>query len=120
MSMQDKELLFEVVPREDLRRDIQKLGVLGHVAGLLVSRTVRDGKTFLCVQYSDDSCKYKRTRNAGRPRKEETVHLTCGEVVSLKEKEGAKVAAATLGMSVATFYRHCNNNKWKKDEESFV
>ncbi len=118
--MQDKEMLFEIVPRADLRRDIQQLGVFGHVAGLLVFLTVRDGKTFLCVQYSDDSCEYKRTRDAGRPRKKETVHLTCGEVVSLKEKEGAKVAAATLGMSVATFYRRYNNNKRKKDEEPFV
>ncbi len=117
--MQDKEMLFEVVPREDLRRDAQKLGVLGHVAGLHIGLTVRDGKTFLCVQYSDDFCKYKRTRDAGRLRKEEAVHLTCGEVVSLKKKEGTKVAAATLGMSVATFYRHCNNNRWKKDDEPF-
>lgn len=121
MSIQDKELRFEVVHGADLRRDIQKLGLLGHVAGLHVSRTVKDGRTFLCVRYSDDSCEYKRTRNAGRPRKEEPAHLTCGEVASLKEKQGAKVAAATLGMSVATFYRHCNNsNKWKKDGEPFT
>jgi len=120
MSMHDKELLFEVVPRGDLKRDIQQLGVLGSVAGLLVSCTVRDGKTFLCVQYSDESCDYKRTRNAGRPRKKETVQLTCGEIVSLKAKEGAKVVAATLGMPVATFYRRYNDNKRKKPGEPFV
>ena len=117
--MQDKEMLFEVVPREDLRRDVQKLGVIGNVAGLHIDLTVRDGKTILRMHYRDDFCKYKRTRDAGRPRKEETVQLTCGEAVSLKKKDGAKVAATTLGMSVATFYRHCNNNKWKKDEEPF-
>ena len=120
MDMQDKEMLFEVVPREDLRRDVQKLGVLGQVAGFQAGLTVREGKTFLCVRYSDDFCKYKRTRDAGRPRKEEAVQLTCGEVVSLKKKEGAKIAATALGMSVATFYRHCNNNKWKKDGEAFT
>lgn len=118
--MQDKEMLFEVIPREDLRRDVQKLGMIGDVAGLHIGLTVRDAKTILCVQYSDDFCKYKRTRDAGRPRKEEAVQLTCGEVVSLKEKEGAKVAATTLGMSVATFYRHYHSNKWKKGEEPFV
>ena len=35
--MQDKEMLFEIVPRADLRRDIQQLGVFGHVAGFLCS-----------------------------------------------------------------------------------
>lgn len=118
--MQDKEMLFEVVPRGDLRRDAQKLGVIGDVAGLHIGLTVRDGKTFLCVRYSDDFCKYKRTRDAGRPRKEEAVKLTCGEAVSLKKKGGAKAAATALGMSVATFYRHCHSNKWKKGEEPFV
>jgi peptide deformylase len=47
---------------------------------------------------------------------------TCNSPVRrfLKETDGAGMAASRLGMSVATFYRRCNENKGKKKEEPFV
>jgi len=120
MHMQDKEMLLEIVQGEHLQKDVQKLKKLASVAGLLVNLTVTDGATFLSVRYSDEFTEYIRNRKAGRPRKKETVCLTCKEVVSLKKDEGAKVAAATLKMPIATFYRHYNDNKGKNEEDLFV
>jgi len=118
--MQDKEILFEVIPDGNIHRDVQKLKELANVAGLLVSLTVKGGATFLYIRYGDEYTEYLRNRNAGRPRKTDEVQLTCGEVFSLKEAEGAKVAAARLKMPLATFYRRYSENKSKKDEEPFV
>lgn len=120
MHMQDKEMLLEVVPGEHLQKDVQKLGDLAHVAGILVDLTVISGATFLSVRYSDEFTEFIRNRNAGRPRQKEGVPLSCGEVCSLKEAEGAKAAADKLRMPVATFYRRFNDNKGKKKEEPFV
>jgi len=120
MHMQDKELLFEVVPGGNLHDDARKLGELGKVAGLLVNLTVEDGATFLSVGYSDEFTEFIRHRNAGRPRKKREVQISCAKVFSLKEEEGAKVAAATVGMSIATFYRRCNENKGKREGEPFI
>lgn len=120
MDMQDKEILFEVVPGGNLQKDVQKLRELGHVAGLLVDLTVKEGTTFLCVRYSDEFTELIRNRKAGRHRGERKVLLTCGEVFSLKAAEGAKAAADTLGMPLPTFYRRYKENKRKNEEDLFV
>ncbi len=120
MHMQDKEILLEVVPGENLKKDVRKLRELGNVAGLRVNLTVKDGTTFLSVGYSDEFTEFLRNRNAGRPRNKKKVQLTCGEVFALKKAEGAKIAAATLQLPVATFYRRYNENKGKKEEEPFI
>ncbi len=120
MHMQDEELLFEVVPGGNLHKDVRKLRELCDVAGLLVNLTVKDGATFLSVGYNGEFTEFIRHRNAGRPRKKGEVRISCGKVFSLKEKEGATVAAATVGMSMATFYRRCNENKHKREEDPFV
>ena len=120
MNMQDKEMRFKVVPEEHLQKDVQKLRKLASVAGLLVNLTVTNGETFLLVTYSEDLTIFIRNRSAGRPRKKKIICLTCGEVVLLKEAEGAKVAASTLNIPIATFYRHYNDNKEKREEDPFV
>jgi hypothetical protein len=120
MHIQDKEVLFEVIQGEHLQKDVQKLKELAHVAGLLVDLTVTDSATFLSIRYNDEFTEYIRNRKAGRPRKKKAIQLTCKEVVSLKKNEGAKVAAATLKMPIATFYRHYTENKGKKEEDLFV
>lgn len=118
--MQNKEILFEVVPDGNIHMNIQALKKLGNVAGLLVDLRIKEGATFLCIRYSEEFSEFIRNRNAGRPRKKEEVQLTCGEVFSLKEEEGAKVAAARLRMPLATFYRRYSENKRKRFEEPFV
>ncbi|MFA6845978.1 MAG: hypothetical protein WCR02_09640 [Sphaerochaetaceae bacterium] len=119
MNMQQEEILFEVVPGEHLQQDMLKLRKLAYTAGLLVNLTEMNGTTFLSVRYDDGFTEFVRTRHAGRPRKKESTRLTCGEVVSLKTEKGAKVVAATLGMPLATFYRHYIENKGKKEGEIF-
>ena len=120
MYRQDKEMLNEVVADGNIHENVQKLKELANIAGLLVSLKVKEGTTFLYIRYGDEYTEYLRNRNAGRPRKTDEVQLTCGEVFSLKEAEGAQGAAARLRMSMATFYRRYNANKGKKDEEPFV
>lgn len=120
MQLQDKEILFEVVQRNDLQKDVQKLREIASVAGLLVNLTVTDDATFLSLRYSDEFTEFIRNRNAGRPRKKGTVQLSCGEVVSLKRAEGAEVAAATLKIPITTFYRRYNDNKGKRKEDPFI
>lgn len=120
MHMQDKEILFEVIQREDLQQDIQKLKELASVAGLLVNLTVTNGAPILSVRYSEEFTEFIRNRNAGRPRKKGSVLLSCGEVISLKEAEGAKVAATALKIPIATFYRRYYENKGKNEKESFT
>lgn len=120
MHMQDKEMLLEVVPGAHLQEEVQKLRILASVAGIIVGLTVKNGATFLSVKYSEEFTEFIRTRNAGRPKQKGKVQLLCGEISSLKESEGAKVAAAKLHMSIATFYRHLNDNKGKKKEDEFV
>ena len=47
--MQDKEMLFEVVPRADLQRDIQQLGVFGMLQGFLwASQSEMAGPSSAC------------------------------------------------------------------------
>jgi len=120
MYMQDKEMLFEVVPGKQLGTDVRKLKTLAKVAGMLVGLTVRDGATYLSIRYSDEFTEFIRSRNAGRPRRKDAVRLTCGEVGLLKESQGAKAAASTLQMPIATFYRRCEDNKGKKEGEPFL
>ena len=120
MHMQDEEMLFELVPGEHLYENVDTLKHLMNVSGVLVDVMVRDGKTSLSIRYSKEFTEYLRNRNAGRPRKKDTLNSTCGEVFSLKEAKGAKVAAATFGMPIATFYRRCNDNKGKREEEPFI
>jgi len=120
MHMQDDEMLFELVPGKHLHKDVDTLKHLMNVSGVLVDVMVRDGKTSLSIRYNQEFTEYLRTRNAGRPRNKADVQLTCKEVYSLKESEGAKVAAAALRMPIATFYRRCNDNKGKREEEPFV
>lgn len=120
MDMQNKEILFEIVSSGNLRKDVQKLRELGYVAGLLVDLTVKEDTTFLCIRYSDVFTEFIRNRKAGRHRKKEKVLITCGEVFFLKAAEGAKAAADTLGMPLATFYRRYNENKRKNEEDLFV
>jgi hypothetical protein len=52
MYMQDKEMLFEVVPGKRLGADVGRLKALAEVAGLLVGLTVRDGATYRFNLYS--------------------------------------------------------------------
>ena len=118
--MQDEEMQFEVVRGGQLYKDVMKLYGLGNVAGLQVGLIVEDGKHFLSIRYNDEYTEFKRNRNAGRPRTRRQAHLTCGEVSSLKEAQGAKAAAAALGMPIATFYRRYNENKGKKEEAYFI
>jgi len=120
MHMQEDEILFELIPGKDLYKDVATLKKLMNVSGVLVDALVRDGKTTLSIRYDKDFTEYLRTRNAGRPRKETEVKLTCGDVFSLKEAEGAKVAATALQMPIATFYRRCHDNKGKREEEPFT
>jgi len=120
MHLQDEELLFEMVPGEHLQRDVCTLRELCNVAGLLVDLATRDGKTLLSVRYNAEFTGFIRNRKAGRPRNSGDLQLSCEEVFSLKETDGAGMAASRLGMSVATFYRRCNENKGKKKEEPFV
>lgn len=118
--MQDGEMLFEVVRGETLYKDVMKLHGLGNVAGFSVGLSAKDGRHFLSIRYDDEYTESKRNRNAGRPRTRRQSHLTCGEVTSIKEGRGAKAAAASLGMPIATFYRRYNENKGKREEECFV
>ena len=118
--MQDGEVLFEVVRGGTLYKDVMKLYGLGNVAGISVGLSTKDGRYFLSIRYDDEYTEFKRNRNAGRPRTRRQSHLTCGEVTSIKEGRGAKVAAASLGMPIATFYRRYNENKGKGEEEYFV
>lgn len=118
--MQYEEMVFEVVRGGTLYKDVGKLYGLADVAGLRVGLSSDDGRYFLTIRYSDEITEAKRSRNAGRPRKNREVLLTCGEVSSLKESKGAQVAAAALGMPIATFYRRYNENKGKRVEDPFV
>lgn len=120
MDMQNKEILFEIVPGGNLHKDVRKLRKLGYVAGLLVDLTVKEGTTFLCIRSSDEFTEFIRNRKAERHRKKEKALLTCGEEFSLKATGGAKAAADTLGMPLATFYRLYNENKRKNEEDLFV
>lgn len=120
MHMQENEILFELIPGKNFHKDVATLKRLMNVSGVLVDALVRDGKTTLSIRYDKEFTEYLRTRNAGRPKKEPEVTLTCGEVFSLKESEGAKVAAAKLQMPIATFYRRCHDNRGKGDGEPFV
>lgn len=118
--MQYEELVFEVVRGGTLYGDVLKLHGLADVAGLGVGLSAEDGRYFLTIRYNEEITEEKRSRNAGRPRKPREVLLTCGEVSSLKQSKGAKVAAAALGMPIATFYRRYNENKEKRAEDPFV
>jgi hypothetical protein len=120
MHMQDKQLLFQVVPGNTLDEDVRMLRKLAAVAGLVVGLQCKEGCTFISVRYNEQYTEYIRSRNAGRPRNGGNPGLTCEEVFSLKETEGAAMAASKLGMSVATFYRRCNENKEKKGNDPFV
>ena len=120
MHLQDEEIRFEVVPGEHLQRDVRMLGELGAVAGLLVGLVFKDGKTLLSVRYNAEFTEFIRNRKAGRPRNGGNPGLTCEEVFSLKETEGAAMAASKLGMSVATFYRRDKKKKEKKGNDPFV
>ena len=42
------------------------------------------------------------------------------EVFSAREKEGSKAVAQRLGMSLATFYRRCHDNKGKNGDDPFL
>lgn len=118
--MEYEEMVFELAVRDGLYGDVGRLHSLASVAGLKVGLAVNDGRYFLSIRYSEEVTEHKRNRNAGRPRKKRRALLTCGEVVALKEAEGAKIAATTLGMPIATFYRRYKENKGKREEEPFV
>jgi len=45
---------------------------------------------------------------------------SCAEVYSLKDAEGAKAAASSLVMSLATFYRHRKENLGRGGDEPFL
>lgn len=120
MHLQDKDLLFEVVPGATLAQDVQKLRELAAVAGLGVRLTVKGGVSMLCVGYNEEFTEFIRNRKAGRPRKTAEVQITCGEVFATKEAQGSKAVAARLRMPLATFYRRCDENKGKGDGEPFT
>lgn len=120
MHMQDKQLLFQVVWGNTLDEDVRTLGKLASVAGLVVGLQCKEGCTFVFVRYNEQYTEYIRSRNAGRPRKTWEARISCAEVFSLKDAQGAKAAASSLGMSLATFYRHCKENLGRGGDEPFV
>lgn len=120
MHMQDEQLLFQVIPGSTLDEDVRMLGKLASVAGLVVGLQHKEGCTFVSVGYNEEYTEFIRSRNAGRPRGRREVGMACSEVFSLKEVAGAKAAAASLGMSLATFYRHCKDNRGKRGDEPFL
>ncbi len=120
MHMQDKQLLFQVVPGNTLDEDVRMLGKLASVAGLVVGLQCKEGCTFVSVRYNEQYTEYIRSRNAGRPRKTWGARISCAEVYFRKDAEGAKAAASSLGMSLATFYRHCNENLGRGGDEPFL
>ncbi len=119
MHVEFKEMLMELVPDDNLDEKVQKLKEIANVAGSLVSITVRDGSTYLSVRYDDRYTEFFRTRNAGRPRKKEAKSMTWGEVSMLRRKVGARETAATLNMSLSTFYRRYGENMGKDKDEMF-
>ena len=120
MNIQDQEILLEIVQGDHLQKDVQKLRDLAYVAGLLIELKVKDGRSFLSVKYNDEFTEFIRSRKAGRLRKKETDQFTCGEVITLKETQGANVAAAILKIPISTFYRRYNENKGKEEGEPFI
>ena len=69
MYMQDKGLVFEVVPGGTLREDVRTPRPLASVAGLLVHSDPRNGATCLCIRYNEEFTELIRNRKEGRPRK---------------------------------------------------
>jgi len=120
MNIQDRELSLEVVPGETLEEDVRTLRSLASVAGLLVDLERREGAAFLHVRYNEGFTEFIRNRNAGRPRSTAAGRFTCKEVFSAREKEGSKAVAQRLGMSLATFYRRCRDNKGKNGDDPFL
>jgi hypothetical protein len=120
MNIQDRELSLEVVPGETFKEDVRTLRSLASVAGLLVELEQRDGAAFLHVRYNENFTEFIRNRNAGRPRSMTTGRFTCKEVFSARESDGSKAVAQRLGMSLATFYRRCNDNKGKNGDDPFL
>ena len=114
--MQDKQLLFQVIPGNTLNEDVRMLGKLASVAGLVVGIQCKESFTFVSVRYNEQYTEYIRSRNAGRPRKTWEARISCAEVFSRKDAEGAEAAASSLGMSLATFYRLCKENLGRGDE----
>jgi hypothetical protein len=119
MHVEFKEMLLELVPDDHMGEKVQKLKDIANVAGSLVSLTVKDGSTYLSVRYDDKYTEFFRTRNAGRPRKNEAKSMSWGEVSMLRWKVGARETAATLNMSLSTFYRRYADSMGKGKDEMF-
>ena len=116
MNIQDRKLSLEVVPGETLEEDVRTLRSLA----FLVDLERRERAAFLHVRYNEGFTEFIRNRNAGRPRSTAAGRFTCKEVFSAREKEGSKAVAQRLGMSLATFYRRCRDNKCKNGDAPFL
>ena len=77
-------------------------------------------KKSLIFNYETNEVQRKQTRNAGRKRKADELHLTVKDVREMMSKKRPEEIYRTLGISKATYYRRVAQMDEKSDFEWFL
>ena len=77
-------------------------------------------KKCLIFNYETNEVRRKQTRNAGRKRKADELHLTVKDVREMMGATRPEEIYNTLGISKATYYRRVAQMKQKSDLEWFL
>lgn len=77
-------------------------------------------KRCLIFNYETNEVRRKQTRNAGRKRKADEMHLTVKDVREMMSVKRPEEIYRTLGISKATYYRRVAQMKEKSELEWFL
>ena len=114
--------------RESYKLSVQETIETQHTIDKLKSILAESGieveydgiKKSLIFNYETNEVRKKRTRNAGRKRKADELHLTVKDIREMMSKKRPEEIYRTLGISKATYYRRVAQMDEKGDLEWFL